>query len=320
MNQRTTLILGLCGFGVALLGACSGAGGNGSQGSDSFVTPSGSVVSLRVVSGDEAAKTEAAPAASESSSPFSRPGNVTMLPLHGKKDDDVDVKCQKGDCTVIIINGQVQSGPAVDKVPCQAGCTNPPREPAKPAAPSRAPCKSDCDAQASSAPVAQPTAVGSPAAGSAAGQSSGPADVQECARRLGVAVSDIDVVGANFNQKIKSGRVVFVKLDGNQSKVTVDIEAENEQVELKGFCAVLAGNQPHLDLKIKSKVKSFVYIGTGNQSEAALVVEEAGNLMGGHIDLSGNQSKVDISGNGKCGCSNFTMKGSGNQPGFTCRL
>lgn len=115
-----------------------------------------------------------------------------------------------------------------------------------------------------------------------------------------INVSSHTVVSGNQNEvNVEDVNGVYFKITGNKNKVIIDIKPEKV---LSGLCFFLAGNQPSLSIDIKSSLPTVSFIVRGNKARVDLNIHELANIGEIKWDAKGNQSSLNIVGDGAYTC------------------
>lgn len=142
-------------------------------------------------------------------------------------------------------------------------------------------------------------------------------EAKACAEILGVPVTQVHLVSQESDITVQQNGVIAVKLTGNKSRLNLNLAGTAEGAKVKGVCLFLAGNQSTADVKVGLEVGTLVYVGRGNQSQGTVTVAEAGVIQKLAGDLSGNQSRLSITGAGDHPCEKVRTRG--NDSSFVCQ-
>ncbi len=143
------------------------------------------------------------------------------------------------------------------------------------------------------------------------------AEFNRCVSHFG-GRSRVVVVGNKVDRAlaITSNTIVAIKITGNQGRMDLNL-ASHGDLQVKGICVFAAGNQARFNAKLGGTVGKMVYYGRGNRSQGNVTVAAGGAIESIYVDLAGNQSAFNISGDGDYTCP-AGVKLRGNNTSTTC--
>jgi len=137
-----------------------------------------------------------------------------------------------------------------------------------------------------------------------------------CARLTGSDVDRIHVMGNNNQQRITANSVVAAKVTGNRSSFTLNLQGD-ENTYVRGICIFVAGNQGSANVNVGVHLGQLLFVARGNRGSGSVHVQEGGRIDQVVSSLSGNATRLNVSGPGRFVCGESRV--SGNAEGVNCQ-
>lgn len=135
------------------------------------------------------------------------------------------------------------------------------------------------------------------------------AELKACAQLTGASVETIRIAGSKGLVNLVANSTIALKVTGNLNAVALTLDGNgNGDLGLNAVCIFAAGNQPDVRVYANVPVNAIVYTGRGNQSQGSINFSQYGFTRQWAIDLSGNESSLDITGDDAC--PNGRLKGN----------
>ena len=141
-------------------------------------------------------------------------------------------------------------------------------------------------------------------------------DRRECAAHFGGEDDDVKEVSDSGKYSIHDNDIIAIRVTGNGPDLEVDI-GDDDRVHIRGVCIFVAGNQSTVRVNMKSDCGGLLYKGRGNQSRGIVTVAKDRDLDRVNGSLAGNQSYLEVGGEGRYPQGDVEQSGHGSN--YVCR-
>ena len=133
----------------------------------------------------------------------------------------------------------------------------------------------------------------------------------KCSNQASADAQKIVITGNDPIVQLPSDKASVIEIAGNLTNVTLKVESP-QALTARGICLLARGNQAKVNVEIASSVENLHFTANGNQAVGEFEVKAEGKLSKSFTaDLSGNESRLKVFGEGSYVCPTALMSGNG---------